>query len=174
MHAGTLFYLEDMAKQEGLTPAGYPTTETTAEDADEGSGSGEGEGEEACTNREVGGSGGDDGSVNDSGGHGRPGVAIEGRLRRQSRERRAERYTGRLPLLDEVSVRPTSSPLFVPCAVPGHFHHARRLPLQDPLEDELPHLPPGEEHKPLAPLSPLGERLVGLVEWETDGIIRAQ
>ena len=58
-------------------------------------------------------------------------------LRRQSRERRAERWRQRLPLLDE-----------------------------DPKESELCRRPPGEEDGTPTPLTPLGQRLVGLVEWE--------
>jgi len=69
---------------------------------------------------------------------GRPGLAA-GRLRRQSRERRAERWRRRLPLLDE-----------------------------DPGEEELPHLVPGEESRQPVELTPLGERLVGLVAWEDE------
>lgn len=69
--------------------------------------------------------------------------AVAVRILRQSRKRRAERYLLRLPLLDE-----------------------------DPHESELPHLPPGEREAPLAHLTPLGKRLVGLVEWEEDGVIR--
>ena len=51
----------------------------------------------------------------------------------------------------------------------------RRLPLldEDPREAELPHLVPGEEDGRPARLTPLGERLAGLVEWEADGEIRA-
>ena len=65
-------------------------------------------------------------------------------LRRQTRERRAERWRRRLPLLDE-----------------------------DPTEEELSRWPPGEEEgAPPATLTPLGERLVGLVEWEADGVVR--
>ena len=60
-------------------------------------------------------------------------------LRRQSRERRVERWRSRLPMLDE-----------------------------DPLEAELPRRPPGEEDGSPAQLTPLGERLVGLLEWETE------
>ena len=59
-----------------------------------------------------------------------------------SRERRAERWRRRLPLLDE-----------------------------DPGEEELPHLVPGEEARQPIELTPLGERLVGLVAWEESGII---
>jgi len=62
--------------------------------------------------------------------------------RRQSRERRAERWRRRLPLLDE-----------------------------DPGEEELPRLVPGEEARRPAELTPLGERLVGLVAWEESGVI---
>ena len=69
---------------------------------------------------------------------GRPGLAA-GRLRRQSPERRAERWRRRLPLLDE-----------------------------DPGEEELPHLVPGEESRQPVELTPLGERLVGLVAWEDE------
>ena len=79
-----------------------------------------------------------DGACDADGSNGMPRVARAG-LRRQSRERRAERWRLRLPLLDE-----------------------------DPREDELPHLVPGEEHQRPAVLTPLGERLVGLVEWEAD------
>ncbi len=61
------------------------------------------------------------------------------RTRRQSRERRAERWRHRLPMLDE-----------------------------DPREAELPRLPPGEEQGAPAELTPLGARLVGLVPWEAD------
>jgi hypothetical protein len=58
------------------------------------------------------------------------------RVRRQSRERRVERWRLRLPLLDE-----------------------------DPREAELPHPPPGEASGEPAVLTPLGQRLVGLVPW---------
>ena len=58
------------------------------------------------------------------------------RVRRQSRERRVERWRLRLPLLDE-----------------------------DPREAELPHPPPGEASREPAVLTPLGQRLVGLVPW---------
>ncbi len=58
-------------------------------------------------------------------------------LRRQSRSRRTARWRDRLPMLDE-----------------------------DPTEDQLPHRPPGEEEGRAASLTPLGQRLVGLVEWE--------
>ena len=49
----------------------------------------------------------------------------------------------------------------------------RRLPLldEDPGEEELPHLVPGEEARQPIELTPLGERLVGLVAWEESGII---
>lgn len=60
-------------------------------------------------------------------------------MRRQSRERRAERWRRRLPLLDE-----------------------------DPKEEELCRRPPGEEAGEPAELTPLGERLAGLVEWEAE------
>jgi hypothetical protein len=60
-------------------------------------------------------------------------------LKRQSRERRAERWRHRLPMLDE-----------------------------DPKEDELSRRPPGEEDGAPAKLTPLGERLAGLVEWEAN------
>lgn len=61
-------------------------------------------------------------------------------LRRQSRERRAERWRSRLPMLDE-----------------------------DPTEAELARRPPGEaDGLPFGGLTPLGERLVGLVEWEAE------
>ena len=69
---------------------------------------------------------------------GKPGISVT-RVQRQSRQRRSERYLFRLPLLDE-----------------------------DPHEGELPHKPPGEEDAPLAELTPLGQRLVGLVEWAED------
>ena len=58
---------------------------------------------------------------------------------RQSRERRVARWRERLPLLDE-----------------------------DPTEAELMRRPPGEEDGKPAELTPLGERLVGLVEWDYD------
>lgn len=63
------------------------------------------------------------------------------RLRRQSAARRAERWRLRLPMLDE-----------------------------DPREEELPVRPPGEggAGAVAAALTPLGERLVGLVEWEEE------
>lgn len=65
-------------------------------------------------------------------------------VHRLSRERRIDRWRLRLPLLDE-----------------------------DPTEDQLSHRPPGEEHgEPFGGLTALGKRLVGLVEWETDGVIR--
>lgn len=56
----------------------------------------------------------------------------------------------------------------------GRAERARRwrerLPLlaEDPHELELPWPPPGETHARPAPLTPLGERLVGVVEWEAD------
>ena len=81
-----------MAKQEGLTPADYPTTASDATTGGEASGNGDGGEEGACAE-----SGNDEGGGG-GGGQGRPGK----RLKRQSRERRAERYTQRLPLLDEV------------------------------------------------------------------------
>ena len=62
-----------------------------------------------------------------------------GQLRRQSRARRVERWRSRLPMLDE-----------------------------DPLEAELPRRPPGEEDGSPAQLTPLGERLVGLLDWEAE------
>ena len=68
---------------------------------------------------------------------GAPRAAADGRSRRQSRERRVERWRRRLPLLDE-----------------------------DPTEGELARRPPGEgEDAGPAALTPLGERLVGLVPW---------
>ena len=60
-------------------------------------------------------------------------------LRRQSRERRIERWEMRLPLLD-----------------------------QDPREDQLPHRPPGENNSKPAELTPLGRKLVGLDSWDWD------
>jgi hypothetical protein len=68
-----------------------------------------------------------------------PGVprsSSDGRPRRQSRERRVERWRYRLPLLDE-----------------------------DPKEGELSRMPPGEEHGQPAKLTPRGERLVGVRPW---------
>ncbi|KAL1514651.1 hypothetical protein AB1Y20_003741 [Prymnesium parvum] len=91
------------------------------------------------------GRGGDSSSTCAKGSNGRPKGAAGRRVARQTREQRARRYYERLPLLDE-----------------------------DPLEDELSALPPDEEHRPLAPLSPLGQRLAGVVEWEKDGIIRLE
>ena len=85
-----------MAKQEGLSPAGDPTTVSDATTGGEASGNGDGGEEGACAE-----SGNDEGGGGD-GGQGRPGLAAGKRLKRQSRERRAERYTQRLPLLDEV------------------------------------------------------------------------
>jgi hypothetical protein len=64
------------------------------------------------------------------------GQVATARVRRQSRERRVERWRLRLPLLDE-----------------------------DPREAELPHPPPGEASGEPAVLTPLGQRLVGLVPW---------
>lgn len=61
------------------------------------------------------------------------------RTKRQSRERRVERWRYRLPLLDE-----------------------------DPTEADLPRRPEGEEDGRPATLTALGERLVGLVEWEPE------
>jgi hypothetical protein len=61
-------------------------------------------------------------------------------LRRQSRERRAERWRKRQPMLDE-----------------------------DPQEEELSRRPPAEETGEPVPLSPLGERLAGVVQWEAEG-----
>lgn len=65
--------------------------------------------------------------------------AAKERPRRQSRERRVERWRHRLPLLDE-----------------------------DPTEGELVRRPPGEEDGAPAELTALGERLVGLADWEYD------
>jgi len=140
--AGTLFYLEDMANQKGATPAGCPMVDAAAGDVmttmDDGA-------DIVCASEGNGAANGVSGTIGICvGGHGKPSVAVGGdRRKRQSRARRAERYTNRLPLLDE-----------------------------DPLEEELPHMPPGEDARPLAPLTPLGKRLVGLVEWEADGVIR--
>ena len=62
---------------------------------------------------------------------------LPARVRRQSRERRVERWRERLPLLDE-----------------------------DPREDELPSRPPGESDANPAALTALGRKLVGLDEWD--------
>ena len=67
---------------------------------------------------------------------GAPRASADGRSRRQSVARRVERWRYRLPLLDE-----------------------------DPTEGELARRPPGEEDGRPATLTPLGERLVGLVPW---------
>eukprot|EP00908_Phaeocystis_cordata_P016001 Transcript_27212.p1 GENE.Transcript_27212~~Transcript_27212.p1 ORF type:complete len:426 (+),score=127.26 Transcript_27212:47-1279(+) len=127
--AGTLSYLLEL--QDKAYPDGAP-------EAAEAGGA-EAEAADAA------GGGGDEGGCSAGGGGeaGKPGLAV-GRPRRQSRERRAERWRWRLPLLDE-----------------------------DPRESELPHLVPGEEDGRPARLTPLGERLAGLVEWEADGEIRA-
>ncbi|CAE8646589.1 unnamed protein product, partial [Polarella glacialis] len=61
------------------------------------------------------------------------------KLKRLSRESRTERWRKRLPLLRE-----------------------------DPPEHELPRRPPGEEDGQPCLLSALGQRLVGLVDWEKD------
>ena len=58
-------------------------------------------------------------------------------VRRQSRSRRVERWRERLPLLDE-----------------------------DPREHEIAQRPPGEEDGRPATLTALGEKLVGLTDWE--------
>ena len=65
--------------------------------------------------------------------------AAKERPRRQSRARRVERWRHRLPLLDE-----------------------------DPTEGELVRRPPGEADGTPSELTPLGERLVGLADWQYD------
>ncbi|CAL1155862.1 unnamed protein product [Cladocopium goreaui] len=59
-----------------------------------------------------------------------------GAVQRLSREQRLLRWKERRPLLDE-----------------------------DPLEHELPHAPPDEEHGRPAELTELGQKLVGLEPW---------
>ena len=124
--AGTLLYLEPIEAGE----AGEVGEAGEAGEASEGLPHGASE-QAACSAAAAGG----------GGAAGRPGLAVAWR-RRQSRERRAERWRRRLPLLDE-----------------------------DPGEEELPHLVPGEEARQPIELMPLGERLVGLVAWEESGII---
>ena len=124
--AGTLLYLEPIEAGE----AGEVGEAGEAGEASEGLPHGASE-QAACSAAAAGG----------GGAAGRPGLAVAWR-RRQSRERRAERWRRRLPLLDE-----------------------------DPGEEELPHLVPGEESRQPVELTPLGERLVGVVAWEERGVI---
>ena len=122
--AGTLAYLPEMQVLEGIAVQPEPremviagTEAKRAEDEQ----SAQGNPEPTCE------------------GEGSNGTIPTSALRRQSRERRAERWRKRLPMLDE-----------------------------DPREEELSRRPPGEEAGEPVPLSPLGERLAGVVEWEID------
>ena len=120
--AGTLAYLPDMPLPEGYIEEAHGEAE--AHGGAEGKGSPVAE-EAQC----------EEASPPSAG---LPAPAAPG-FKRQSRERRAERWRHRLPLLDE-----------------------------DPTEAQLSRRPPGEEDGEPAHLTPLGQRLVGLVEWEAD------
>ena len=144
--AGTLSYLEwdaadTLAEPSDSEPAAAGSAGSTAEPADGGGRTAtDGTAQDSACLHAEGGSGGGSGGA--GGGAGLPGWAAHSALRRQSAERRAQRWRERLPLLDE-----------------------------DPREDELAHRPPSEEGGEPAVLTALGERLVGLTPWSTSDVL---